>query len=599
MRYQARRAETLNRPTCIDCDLLVVGSGAAGLSAAVTAAWHGLKVIVCEKDATFGGTTALSGGWIWAPGNPLAPRSGIVESRDAPRTYLQHVLGNHFREHLVDAFLDSAPEMVDFFDTHTALQFELGSHIPDTYGNLPGAGTGGRSVIAAPFNGRALGRHVELLARPLRETTFLGLTIQAGPDLKAFMNVTRSPRAFAYVAGRMGRHLLDLVLHGRGMQLRNGLALVGRLLRSAIDLGVELRPSSPVRQLLFEGDTVRGAILDSPTGDIEIRAASGVVLGTGGFAHDDNIRLERCGDSTPRFSVAGKSSTGDGLRLGEAVGAQLNGSMASADALCPVSLVPHADGTVGRFPHIIERGKPGLIGVMANGRRFCNEGDGYHDYVCAMLDNVPAGEEIASWLICTHAFQRRYGLGYARPAPLPIGAHVRSGYLVTADTLAELAIRCGIDPEGLERTVTDYNRHAREGLDPEFGRGSTAYNRLQGDPDQLPNPCVAPIENGPFHAVKVLPGSFANFAGLNTDGDARALDADGKPIPNLYVAGTDMASVMGGHYPAGGINLGPALTFGFRAACHAVSWKVPPNQATEVAMSGASEYSAGQEAGAR
>jgi succinate dehydrogenase/fumarate reductase flavoprotein subunit len=186
-----------------------------------------------------------------------------------------------------------------------------------------------------------------------------------------------------------------------------------------------------------------------------------------------------------------------------------------------------------------------------------------------MLAAIPPSQEVASWLVCTRAFQRRYGLGIARPTPLPVAPYIRSGYIKTGRTIAELARNCGIDPDGLERTVSEYNRHARLGEDPAFGRGSTLYNRVQGDPANKPNPCIAPIERGPFYAVKVVPGSFGTFAGLRTDGSARVLDAENAPIPGLYAVGTDMASVMGGHYPAGGINLGPAMTFGYIAGRHA------------------------------
>src|SRR6266446_7125704 len=243
------------------CDVLVIGSGAGGLSAAVTAAWHGLKVVVTEKEPVFGGTTAWSGGWMWAPLNPLAQRAGIIDNPEAPRAYLRHVLGNNFDEARVTAFLDAAPRMVAFFEKNTALQFEGGDKIPDTYGNAPGAGTGGRSVIAAPYEARELGDLVGRLRRPTPETTFMGMTIQAGPDLAAFMNVTRSPRAFAHVAHRFGRHLIDLARHHRGMQLRNGLALVGRLLRSAADLNVQLRAASPVVRLIEDGGRVCGAVV--------------------------------------------------------------------------------------------------------------------------------------------------------------------------------------------------------------------------------------------------------------------------------------------------------------------------------------------------
>ena len=552
-----------------ECDLLVIGSGAGGLSAAVTAAWHGLKVIVAEKEPVFGGTTAWSGGWMWAPRNPIAQRAGIIESAEAPRVYLRHVLGNHFDEARVAAFLDTAPRMVAFFETHTALQFEGGLKIPDTYGDAPGAGLGGRSVIAAPYDARGLGGLVSRLRLPMRETTFMGLTIQAGADLAAFMNVTRSPRAFIHVARRLGRHFVDLAVHRRGMQLRNGNALVARLLRSAADLGVELRASSPARRLLQEGGAVLGAVLGTPQGELAVRARRGVVLAAGGFPHDAARVRAMYPASAEHLTVAAPSATGDGARLGETVGGGVDGGLAAPGAWCPVSLAPFADGTVGRFPHIIERGKPGIIGVLADGRRFCNEGDGYHDYVAAMLRVAPPGREVASWLICTQAFQRRYGLGIARPAPLPVGPYIRSGYIKTGRTLAELADRCGIDPAGLTETVAAYNAHARRGEDPEFGRGSTPYNRLQGDPAHGPNPCVAPIEPGPFFAVQVFPGSFGAFAGLKTDASARVLNAEGAAIAGLYAVGADAASVMGGHYPAGGVNLGPAMTFGYIAGRHA------------------------------
>jgi succinate dehydrogenase/fumarate reductase flavoprotein subunit len=203
-----------------------------------------------------------------------------------------------------------------------------------------------------------------------------------------------------------------------------------------------------------------------------------------------------------------------------------------------------------------------------NGRRFCNEGNGYYDYVAAMLCALPPGQEVASWLVCTRAFQCRDGLGITRPAPLPVGPFVRAGYIKTGRTIAELARNCGIDPEGLEQTMTEYNVHARKGENPAFGRGSMIYNRYQGDASNTPNPGIAPIERGPFYAVKVIRGSFGTFAGLKTDASARVLDADDVPIPGLYGAGTDRASVMG-HYPAGWINLGPAMTFGYIAGRHA------------------------------
>lgn len=536
-----------------ECDVLVIGSGAGGLAAAVTAAVGGCRVILAEKSSHLGGTTAWSGGWVWAPGNPVAARAGILEETGAPRAYLRAVLGNDFDAGRVDAFLAAAPEMVGLLEAQ-GVEWEGGLGIPDTYGTLPGAGTGGRSVIAAALDGRALGPLMARLRPPLRETTFLGLTIQAGPDLRAFLTATRSPRAALHVAGRLARHLRDLALHGRAMQLRNGQALVAHLLRAADRLGVDIRCDAACTGLLRDGDRITGAELQTTDGPERIAAGCGVVLATGGYPHDAARRAATFPADGDHLTLAVPTATGDGLRLGEGVGGTVSGG-AAPGAWCPVSEVAFPDGTTGRFPHIIERGKPGLIGVLVDGRRFCNEGQGYHDYVAAMLaakpNGTPEGEPVRSWLVCGHRFQRRYGLGIARPAPLPVGPWVRSGYLRRGVTIRELARACGIDPDGLERTVATYNAAAREGRDPAFGRGATPYERLQGDPAVTPNPCVAPVEGAPFYAVRVLPGSFGTFTGLRTDGRARVLDAAGAPIPGLHAAGADAASVMGGHYPAG------------------------------------------------
>jgi succinate dehydrogenase/fumarate reductase flavoprotein subunit len=222
------------------------------------------------------------------------------------------------------------------------------------------------------------------------------------------------------------------------------------------------------------------------------------------------------------------------------------------------------------FPHFIDRAKPGVVAVLRNGKRFVNEANSYHDYVQAMVAaDQDAGEsEFASWMICDHPTIRRYGLGFAKPGPLPLAPYLRSGYLQRGATLAELAAKAGIDGVALERTVAEYNTHARRGEDPAFGRGSTAYNRYLGDPAVTPNPCVAPIARGPFYALKLVPGDLGTFAGLRADANAQVLDRTGQPIPGLYAAGNDLASIMGGNYPGGGITLGPAMTFGYIAARH-------------------------------
>jgi succinate dehydrogenase/fumarate reductase flavoprotein subunit len=228
--------------------------------------------------------------------------------------------------------------------------------------------------------------------------------------------------------------------------------------------------------------------------------------------------------------------------------------------------VPREDGGFSGFPHLMERAKPGFIAVRQDGRRFVNEADSYHDYMCALFNATGPAETPMSWLICDHRAQRRYGLGWSKPFPFPTAKYVRAGYLFKAPTLIELAHKCGIDAQQLEVTVSAFNLGAEQGHDPLFQRGESLYNRAQGDALHGPNPSLGSLHKGPFYAVKLVPGSLGTFAGLNTDAYARALDEHGTPIPGLFAVGNDMNSIMNGHYPSGGITLGPGMTFGYIAA---------------------------------
>jgi succinate dehydrogenase/fumarate reductase flavoprotein subunit len=565
----------------LTADVVVVGAGAGGLSTAVTAAHHGLRVVVLERADVCGGATAWSGGWMWAPGNPLAHADGVHEDVEQFRTYLRAALGADYDAARVDAFLAAAPEMVRFFHEKTALTFVPGARICDVYGGLPGAGTGHRSVAPAPVDGRTLGDDVlAKLRRQLYETSFLGMGIMAGPDLMAFLSVSRgNPRGLLHATRRFGRHVYDLLTRRRGMQLVNGTALVGRLLRSALDLGVDVRVGSTVTELLCDDDgRVTGVVASTADGPVRITAARGVVLAAGGFPQDVARRralFPRTPTGAEHWSLAPATADGAGTTLGESAGGRLRTDVASPAAWCPVSLVPYRSGRTGVFPHIMDRAKPGSIGVLSTGRRFVNEADGYHDYVTAMIAAAPEGEPVQSWQIADSRFVRRFPLGMAKPLPVPLLPYLRSGYLKKGRTLEELAEACGIDPAGLAATVAEFNRHARRGEDPEFGRGSTPFNRYGGDPAVGPNPSLAPLEKGPFYAVRIVPGSFGTFAGLATDARARVLDADDSPVPGLYAVGNDQASVMGGHYPAGGINIGPAMAFGYVAGRDLAGVTVP------------------------
>jgi succinate dehydrogenase/fumarate reductase flavoprotein subunit len=552
------------------CDLLVAGSGAGALATAVTAAHLGLKVLVAEKHRQLGGTTAWSGGWMWVPRNPLAREAGIRESVAEARTYLRHELGPHYDAARVDAFLAHAPAMVDFFRRHTALRFIDGNAIPDFHGRSPAAREGGRSVCAAPLDGRALGPLLGRIREPLDLASPWGMGIAAGADLRHFMNATRAWPSFRHAARRLLAHWRDCALHGRGMHLVAGNALVAGLVKSADALGVECLNGAPVERLVIEGDRVRGAVLGGENAST-VRATRGVVLACGGFPHDPERIAQlfaHARDGRSHWSAAPPENSGDGIRLGAAAGGAIAVG-AAAGAWAPVSLVRRADGSTGHFPHLVERGKPGLIAVTRAGRRFVNEADSYYDFMSALFAALPPDAPAEAWLVCDHRFIRRYGLGFAKPAPFPLGPLLADGYLRRADSLQGLARACGIDVPTLSATVERFNGGAQEGVDPDFGRGETAYNRMQGDADHRPNPCVAPIERAPFYAVRVVPGSLGTFAGLACDAQARVLDARGDAIPGLYAAGNDMASVMGGRYPSGGITLGPAMTFGYLAAHHA------------------------------
>jgi succinate dehydrogenase/fumarate reductase flavoprotein subunit len=568
----------------LDCDLLVAGSGAGGLAAAVTAAHLGLRVIVAEKDAQFGGTTAWSGGWMWIPRNPLATEAGIVEDIERPLSYLRHELGDRFDEARALAFLRQGPRMVEFFRRHTALQFIDGNLIPDFHGHTADAATGGRSVCAAPFDGRALGARLHDLKPPLHETTLWGMGIASGAELRHFLNATHQPASAWYVAKRLLRHIKDLVLRGRGTRLVNGNALVGALAQSLFHLGGQILLQRPVVRLLQEQGRVCGAVLHSPDGEVTVHARRGVVLATGGFPHDPRRKAEllpHAPTGHEHWSAANRGNTGDGLRLGESAGGQVRRDLVQAAALAPVSLVPRADGSVAHFPHLIERAKPGLIAVRADGRRFTNEANSYHDVMQGLLAATPAGQPPEAWLLCDHTFIRYYGLGAVKPAPLPLGPWLANGYLQRGQTLAELARACGIDATALQDTVERYNHMALAGKDEDHAKGETPYNRLQGDAVRaqaagLPNPCMGPLERGPFYAVKVVVGSLGTFAGLQVNDQAQVTDASGQAIPGLYAGGNDLSSLMGGHYPSGGITLGPAMTFGFIAAHHVAGVPLDP-----------------------
>ena len=554
-----------------ECDVVIVGSGAAGLSAAITAKKRGLDVVVLEKEPVFGGTTALSGGVLWIPLNTHGRKQNPDDTRDAVRTYMMQETGNYFDAAAVDAFIENGPKMVAFFERETEMKF-VPTLYPDYHPTVAGGVDIGRSILAAPFDIRGLGKDMARLKPPLKTITFIGMMFNSSnADLKHFFQVTKSLTSFLYVAKRLVTHLKELALYQRGIHVTSGNALAARLAKSALDLGIPILTSSPVKEILMKNEQAVGVRAGGEGGDRRITARHGVVLACGGFPHD----VKRIAKAYPHLQRGGEhlsptptSNTGDGLNLAEAAGGKVDIRFKDTSAWMPVSYVPYGNGEFGVFPHLLDRYKPGIIGVLKNGQRFTNESNSYHDVGADLIQACDGQKDTAMWLVCDKTTLAKYGMGFVKPAPMPIGRFLRNGYLIKGNTLAELAHNAGIDPEGLERTVRDYNVGAVKGEDPAFGRGTTTFNRYLADPENKPNPCVAPVQTGPFYAVKVVMGDLGTFDGIQTSVVGEVLRDNGTPIQGLYAVGNDRASIMGGNYPAAGITHGPNMTFGYVTANH-------------------------------
>lgn len=549
-----------------ECDVLVIGSGAGGLTTAVTAARTGLDVLVVEKAGYFGGTTAISGGWLWIPNSRVAQRAGFEDSRDEVLTYLHGELGQHTDDARIAAFLDNGPVMVDFLEQQAGIPFIAGP-FPDYHPGAPGAAAAGRALAALPMRGMALGELAARLRPPIREQTLLGMRIGGGAvELMHFFNATRSIRSARYVLARMASYLLDVMRYGHDMRFVNGGALAARLAHAMTQAGARLWLDAPAKELILDRGRVAGAVVQREGKNVRVLARRGVVLASGGFPHDI-ARRQRMYPHAPtasgHFSVAPAENTGDGARMAESVGAKVVDSYDNAAAWYPVSLIPQRDGTSRVFPHSIDRAKPGIIAVTPDGKRFVNESDSYYDFTLAMLNTRKHGLPGTAFLVCDHRAIRRYGIGAVKPFPFPIESFIRSGYLLRGNTVGELADATGMPRAALEQTIARFNANAAQGNDPDLQRGSNAYHRIQGDPGHAPNPTLAPLDRAPYYAVKVLPGDLGTFAGICTDAAGCVLREDGSAIPGLFATGNDMASIFGGYYPGAGITLGPAMTFGY------------------------------------
>ncbi|AUC56200.1 FAD-binding dehydrogenase (plasmid) [Sagittula sp. P11] len=544
-------------------DLVVIGAGAAGLAASATAALAGLRVVVLEATDRVGGTCAISAGCAWLPNTMLSRE----DDPNAARRYLDHVVGNESRAEMREAFLARAPEMVAELQNAGAIDLAPFAHHPDYHTDLPGAVTRGRALGAQPFDGRKLGSAFGLVKPPLPEFTIMGGMMVDRTDIGHLLRATRSLASFRHAAGLMLRHGRDRLTGPRGRRLVMGNALVGRLLAFLIDRGVEIRTGCRVDRIVVSDGRATGVAI----GKQQIAAHCGIVVCTGGFSHHARLRQDLFPDPLAEQSVVPDTNTGGGLDLLLGAGGQLERGYSTAAFWAPASVRTRSDGSKAVFPHLLlDRAKPGIIAVDASGRRFVDESTSYHRFVQGMYR---AGA-IPCHLVCNAAFIRQYGLGVIHPMTRRLGPWVAEGYLAEGRDIKAIATAIGADPAVLADSFARNDRYAAEGRDPEFNRGSTAYSRNLGDPDHIgPNPCLGPMGEGPYYAVCLHPADIGTAMGIVTDTQARVLDAAGAPIPGLYAAGADMASVMGGSYPGPGITIGPALTFGHVAARHAATSK--------------------------
>jgi succinate dehydrogenase/fumarate reductase flavoprotein subunit len=558
-----------------EVDLLVAGGGAGGMTAALVAALEGLEVVLCEKSDQVGGTAATSAGSLWIPGNVESRRVGLHDSIDDAAKYLNCLIGDEADAELRTTYLESGPGALAYLAARSEVKFAPAGNHPDYQINKPGAAFSGRVVIPLPFDGRILDREFTHVRPPIDEFMLLGGMMVGKSDITRLLRRFRSLPDFVHSLNLVARYLVDRVRYPRGTRLVMGNALVARLFASLLKQRVSVRFECAIKDVLLEAGRVTGAVIVQSGRERTIRTRVGVVLATGGFAHNQKYRTAFMPQPTPRRSMAFVGNVGDGIEIGQRLGAQISPEQHRSGAFwSPVSIVRRGNGGEGLYPHLLlDRAKPGLIAVNANGARFVNEAVSYHDFVLAMFEANIRVPSIPAYLICDSAFVYKYGLGAIHPGTRGVIRCERKGLLVCGQTISELATKISIDPARLNDTVARTNAFATTGIDSDFGKGGTSFDRFNGDPNHRPNPCLGEIRTPPFCALPVWPAEIAVSTGLATDRDACVIDGQGRPFPGLYACGNDMASIMKGTYPGPGTTLGPAIVFGYRAAMHAARVK--------------------------
>lgn len=543
-------------------DFVIAGSGGGGLVAALAGHDAGLDVVVLEKQALVGGSTCMSGGIFWIPDNPLMRAEGIPDSYEDALAHFEEVVGDVgpcSSPERRQAFLTAGPEMTAFLQD-LGLRLLTCPGYSDYYSNRKGGHDVGRGLEPVPWNGKQLGPWLAKLQPGLAQS--LGMAVKTN-EARYLSNYNRSLRAFA-TAARVAIRTVAAKATGRAL-LTNGASLVGQLLKLALDRGIAVWTEAPLDDLVVEDGRVVGVRTVRDGRPVAVRARRGVLIAAGGFAHNREMRQTYGGDqpNEGKWTMSNPGDTGEAITTAMGLGAQT--------ALMDEAwwLPSPRTGRFGQSTLDQARQRPRTIYVDADGRRFCNESNSYMEVGKAMYERHRTSRAVPCWLIFDDRYRKRYAHVRSHPGYFP-KQMFESGRLKKAATLRELAEQCHIDPDGLQETVDEFNRHAREGRDPEFGRGESAYNRSLGDPNRrIPNPAVGPIDEAPFYACEVLPGDIGTCGGLLTDADGRVLGPGDAPIEGLYATGNSTATVMGRHYLGPGASIANSMVFGYLAARHA------------------------------
>jgi 3-oxosteroid 1-dehydrogenase len=549
-------------------DVIVVGSGSAGMAAALRASDLGLEVLVVEKTHKYGGTSATSGGVLWIPNHGLP---GSDDSREETLRYLDAVTRGPVRRDRIEAFVDAGPEMLRYFKSLGIEFFSM--PWPDYFSEAPGA-RADRSVVLPMYDGRKLGDQFPLMREQF--TRFKLLNRYSMDFSEAFTISTRAPGWLRALARVVGRYWLDFGtrrLTRRDRWFSLGGAVIGPIQEQLMARGVEIRLGTKLDKLVTTDGRVSGVEVSRFGKAYEIEARHGVIICAGGFEWNQELR--------DRFyTVPGSirwSSTPEGANEGEALlaGLELGASTEFTETpwMVPTMLMPIKDASNFEEIHqaVFDVGRPHGVCVNRNGDRFVNESCGYDRFGNAMLeDQLKTGANTPCWLVFDATFRYKFTAGGFMPTAIMPDRSIPidwwDHYIFKADSIAALAKKIDLDPACLENTVGKMNAYARSGEDPEYGRGSTPYDRNFGDATVKPNPCLGPIDKAPYYAVPINLGDLGTKGGLKADAQARVLDGNDQPIPGLYAAGNASGSPFGNCYPGAGGTIGPAMVFGYIAA---------------------------------